>query len=660
MKLLKLFSLFHLNMAYSAIEVEQRRIVIEHSYWPMLRLAEEEGLPFGIEASAWTLQTINEIDHSWIETLKRLVNDGVCEFIGCGYSQIIGPLVPAEVNAANLRIGMDIYQELLGIRPKLALVNEQAFSAGLVPLYLEAGYEGLIMEWNNPALANPDWPSEWRYLPQRASAPDGKTHIPLIWNQSMAFQKFQRYVHGEIELDEYLCYLRTHKGEEVHAFPVYGNDIEVFDFRPGRYMTEAPIQGEGEWTRIGQLYSALKAEDDMEFLGPSEVLSLLDSEGAGNIIDLGTAEQPVTVKKQPKYNLLRWAITGRDDLRINTRCWQIYKALQLSSSATDTDWAELCYLWSSDFRTHITKQRWDAYLVKLESAAERICQVKPEAVDFTAGSEWAGSTKGRPVPVRNGRYLEIETDNFSVSFNCLRGLSLDSLVLHEFGQTPLIGTLHHGYFDDIRWGADYYTGHLVFESPGRHKVTDLNPVEPEWKYCSNGIEISGVIETPLGAIEKRWHVNFEDCQIKLNYRILWQEDLLGSLRLGHITLNSEAFDQKSLHFTSSNGGYDPEKYCLDGRTVNHGRAISFLISGSSGLGMTDGSLAIGDSSRRIQISTDQGKHAIIGLITHQPIQTGRWLTRVAFSALEVDDTCHKRKIKDMEFGFNIDMCSREH
>ena len=133
-----------------------------------------------------------------------------------------------------------------------------------------------------------------------------------------------------------------------------------------------------------------------------------------------------------------------------------------------------------------------------------------------------------------------------------------------------------------------------------------------------------------------------------------------SLRLGHITLNPEAFDQKSLHFTSSNGGYDPEKYCLDGRTVNHGRAISFLISGSSGLGMTDGSLAIGDSSRRIQISTDQGKHAIIGLITHQPIQTGRWLTRVAFSALEVDDTCHKRKIKDMEFGFNIDMCSREH
>jgi hypothetical protein len=38
------------------------------------------------------------------------------------------------------------------------------------------------------------------------------------------------------------------------------------------------------------------------------------------------------------------------------------------------------------------------------------------------------------------------------------------------------GTLPHGYYDDIAFGNDYYTGHLVFESLGKPKVTDLGPL----------------------------------------------------------------------------------------------------------------------------------------------------------------------------------------
>ncbi|MGQ9812633.1 MAG: hypothetical protein ACUVQ2_04420 [Dissulfurimicrobium sp.] len=37
---------------------------------------------------------------------------------------------------------------------------------------------------------------------------------------------------------------------------------------------------------------------------------------------LKSAEQPVPVKKQAKYNLIRWALTGRDDFGLNTSCWQ--------------------------------------------------------------------------------------------------------------------------------------------------------------------------------------------------------------------------------------------------------------------------------------------------------------------------------------------------
>ena len=55
---LQLYAFFHLNLAYSSIEEEQRPEVVERCYWPLLRLAREYNLPFGIEISGQTLETI--------------------------------------------------------------------------------------------------------------------------------------------------------------------------------------------------------------------------------------------------------------------------------------------------------------------------------------------------------------------------------------------------------------------------------------------------------------------------------------------------------------------------------------------------------------------------------------------------------------------------
>ena len=96
---LHLYNFFHLNLAYSAIEEEDRPRVIERCYWPLLRLAQRRGLPFGIELSGYTLETIAAIDPDWVRDLASLVNDGPCELIGCGYAQIIGPLVPPQVTS---------------------------------------------------------------------------------------------------------------------------------------------------------------------------------------------------------------------------------------------------------------------------------------------------------------------------------------------------------------------------------------------------------------------------------------------------------------------------------------------------------------------------------------------------------------------------------
>ena len=74
---------------------------------------------------------------------------------------------------------------------------------------------------------------------------------------------------------------------------------------------------------------------DLEMVAPSDVLKMMNLPGAGNRLHLETAAHPVPVKKQDKYNLLRWAVTGRDDLGINTQCWRIFEAMRSSAIATE-------------------------------------------------------------------------------------------------------------------------------------------------------------------------------------------------------------------------------------------------------------------------------------------------------------------------------------
>jgi len=233
---LQLFALFHLNLAFSSIEEEQRAQVIERCYWPLLRLAEKFG-PIGIEVTGFTLEEIAARDPQWIARARALLAAGRIELIGSGYAQMIGPLVPARVTEANLKLGNEIYERLLGVRPAVALINEQAYSAGLVGLYLDAGYRALAMDWDNPGAAHPGWAQETRYLPQRALGADGRS-IGLIWTNTVAFQKLQRFVHRDIEADAYLDYVRGQQAAERRALCIYASDAEIFDFRPGRYKTE--------------------------------------------------------------------------------------------------------------------------------------------------------------------------------------------------------------------------------------------------------------------------------------------------------------------------------------------------------------------------------------------------------------------------------------
>jgi hypothetical protein len=342
---------------------------------------------------------------------------------------------------------------------------------------------------------------------QYVEGPDSSA-MPVIWNKSIPFQKFQRYVHGEIELEEYLEFLATHHSTEERTFALYGNDAEIFDFRPGRFHTEAALAEQGEWQRIDRLYAALLVDQRYFLIKPQAVLDYLQRPAAGNRLRLESAAQPIPVKKQAKYNVLRWSVSGRDDLALNSACWRIYEAMVARGDADDEDWKELCYLWSSDFRTHITSRRWQAMRVQLDSIQRRVTPLPSPVCLPTLTSQ--------PEDIRfwhEGHLLVVETPAQKLRLNLRRGLAIQDWWDKKLGSIALVGTLPHGYFDDIRFGMDYYTGHFVLEVAGQHKTTDLVPVNPEITFDRDEICIRAEIQTQSGNREqnhpgqtKRWLV----------------------------------------------------------------------------------------------------------------------------------------------------------
>ena len=607
---------------YSSVEDASRKDVIQKCYWPLFKLA-NLGIPIGIEAPAVTLEIINELDPDWISTLSKYIIENKIEFIGSGYSQIIGPLVPAKVNKWNQKLGLEKYQEILNVKPQIALVNEMAYSGGIVEHYIKAGYEGLIMEWNNPRSSHPEWENDWRYYPQKAIGTNGAT-MPLIWADSIAFQKFQRYAHGEYELNEYVEYLKSHIGESYRFFPLYSNDVEIFDYRPGRYKTETQINGNSEWDKIIEFYTYLSQQDWCEFVFPTEVLNHLIEDYDGNELKLESSTQPIPVKKQEKYNINRWALTGRDDLGINTICYKIYNFLVTNDNTEPNDWKELCYLWSSDFRTHITEKRWNDHFERLNNQLAK-CRSK----DIQEKGVIANNVEF----VENEKWIKVENENNKVVLNKHKGLTIRSLIIKKFCKESVLGTLDHGYYYDISLGADYFSGHAVIERPGEHKVTNLGKTSPIID------ENNGTIVTNQKNGNYTFHqkTKFENDRFILEKYIETNSSEKAIIHPYNFTIIPDAWDRNTLYVSTHNGGSALEKFYLKHQNISHGDIYSSLISARHGFGNTENIFIIGDNDKYITFNCDMAVSALIPSIIFKEMD-GTYFFRLQYSAREIDET----------------------
>ena len=631
--MLRLYSFFHLNIMFSSIEEENRLDVIKRCYWPLLHLCRKNEFLIGVEVSGYTLEVIASLDPDWIAELRSLIKMGLCELIACGYAQIIGPLVSAKVNRKNLLLGLQVYEDLVGCRPTIALVNEQAYSSGLVPIYLDCGFKGIIMEWENPYKAHQEWVYEWGYHPQIGLGPNGEK-ITVIWNRSIAFQKFQRYVHGDLEIPELLSFISMHCGSNDRFFPLYGSDVEVLGYRPGRFETEEPVRID-EWARIEELLTSIASSIDSQWIFSSDLLKSTSSENAFHALKLESAAKPIPVKKQSKYNIVRWGVTGRNDFEINTRCFALAERLAVIN-ATDSDWKELCYLWSSDFRTHITEARWSNFNARLQAFEHRLAKMSSPATTCSETGVLVAENSIPKIRVEH-KWITVETENLMVVFNSFKGLSIDRYVDKRVSASPLFGTIHHGFFSDIGFGADFFSGNLTYQSPGCHQVTDLKRATYEVLRVGHNINISGLIQTRLGEIRKTWTIYGLEEKLVVNLKLSWRDAGIGRWRFNPVTLMPGNFDPNSLFVETCNGGFNVERLIFKRELIRHGQPASFLVSAQEAVGATNGLIAIGDVNKKITIRFLPSKNAFLGQITHEPIEN-MWFTRVALTAREVDDT----------------------
>ena len=624
------FLLFHLNLGFSTLEVADRPTVIERCYGPMLDLVGASGRRIAVEASGWTLARIAVLAPRLMDRLRGLITAGRIEFVGSGWAQVIGPLAPPQVNRWNQSLGRDAYREMLGVEPAVALVNEMAFSAGLVDTYAGAGYRALVLDRENARAA-----LGIEHLPAHVAPPSilgpGGAELPVVWSDTVLFQRFQRVVHGEISTDEYLAAIQARVDAGQSVLPLYTNDVEVFGHRPGRFMTEAALD-EGEWKRVAKVLDAVDERFGVEWVTPSGLLDnreLLEEDEGELSGHLTSAAHPVLVKKQRKYNINRWALSGRDDLRLNTVA---HRVAQRAAEGDDATKQDACEWWASDLRTHLAPGRWERLRERLDA-------------ELAAPTEGSGESKEehrflRPVLATpsDGSAVVLRSDSVTVEMDPRRGGTLRTVAFRSHGSVPCLGTLAQGRVPAIDVAADFYTGGVVVDLPGlARRVTDLEPREIE--------QVDGSERLGAATMAGRWpdgrplvrttvHVPADGTEAVLMRFDLGSQRPRGSVRVGHLTLLPDAF-QGSLWVETTLGGRT-EHFPLD-RDADHGQPVSLLVSSETSLGGGRGEVRIGDYARALRVTWDPSACAAVPMLHHRRVGLTH-LTRLWFSLAELDDT----------------------
>ena len=143
-----------------------------------------------------------------------------------------------------------------------------AFSSSMVDIYKEAGYRCIIMDRDNVRLALALEEQPISAVPTHGKGPAGGV-LPMLWADSILFQKVQHVVHGDSREADYLDYISKRVAGGETLLPLYCNDAEIFDFRPGRFKEERPTHPEGEWNRLKRVLKNIETINGFSWCSPT-------------------------------------------------------------------------------------------------------------------------------------------------------------------------------------------------------------------------------------------------------------------------------------------------------------------------------------------------------------------------------------------------------
>ena len=241
-----------------------------------------------------------------------------------------------------------------------------------------------------------------------------------------------------------------------------------------------------------------------------------------------------------------------------------------------------------------------------------------------------------------GKWLTAENEFYRIKLNKWKGLTITELVCKNQSETSLLGTLDHGFYDDISLGADYYSGHAIIERPGEHKVTDLQKLSPEIEKTNDGIILKN--EQVWNRYSFNSSIQLKGEKIVLQKSIVPDTDEKTIIRPYNFTMNPRAWDRNSLYIETHNGGFKLEKFSLLEQKISHGDIYSSLISARYGFGNTEGMFVIGDKYKSINFECDMSIASLIPSIIYKEMD-GTYFFRLYYSARELDETLKNKYLK---------------
>ena len=246
------------------------------------------------------------------------------------------------------------------------------------------------------------------------------------------------------------------------------------------------------------------------------------------------------------------------------------------------------------------------------------------------------------------KWIKVENDNYKIVLNKHKGLTIQSLVFKKYGKESLLGTLDHGYYDDISLGADYYSGHAVIERPGEHKVTDLGKVNPVVDQNGDGF----VSIQKWGNYSFNQIMKFENEKLVFEKNIKTDESKKVIIRPWHFTFKPKTWDRTSLFIATHNGGSVLGKFYLNGQNISHGDLYSSLISARHGFGNTEGIFIVGDKDKTVTFKCKMYASALIPSIIYEEMGE-TYFFRLQYSARELDETQKNYETLSKRFQLSI-------